>query len=310
MADKKLILQKLLILVVAMFVLDRAVGALLEHFFFKKKNGFDARANYVINKVRDDVLIFGSSRASEHYSSKLLQDSLHLSVFNAGRDLSYITYHYALLEGVLKRYHPKLVVLDTRPNEFVVFKDHEDLDRLNVLLPFYDSHPEIRDVVLLRGKFEKYKLLSKVYAYNSLVLSELVELLPIARYKKDDSENGYIAKTGEWKGGKQDYTVNDEVAPVAASYYQKFIELCIANHVKLVLVYSPLYQNINVASNRNIEFVRQIAKKYQVPLINYLDDPEFNDPKYFFDGLHLNRQGSTLFSNRIAGRLRAVLNGK
>lgn len=310
MADKKLILKKLLILVIAMFVLDRAVGALLAHFFFTKKNGFDARANYIINKATDDVLIFGSSRASEHYNSTVLQDSLHVSVFNAGRDLSYILYHYALLESALKRYSPKLVVLDTRPNEFVIFKAHEDLDRLNVLLPFYDSHPEIRNIVLLRDEFEKYKLWSKMYPYNSLILSELVELLPIARYKKDDSDRGYIAKTGRWTGPKPDYTVDDKVNPVAAAYYKKFILLCKAKKIKLVLVYSPINQKLNTATNKNIAFARQTAKQYHVPLISYLDDPEFNNPAYFIDGLHLNREGSTLFSKRIAGQLRAVLNGK
>ncbi len=310
MADYKLILKRFAILLVAIFLLDWGIGAVLKHFFFTKKNGADYRTNNVINTVKADVLIFGSSKAVYHYDTKIIGDSLHLSVYNAGRDLSYIYYHYALLEAALKRYSPKLVVLDTRANEFQRFKNGEDRDRLNVLLPYYDSHPEIREVCLLRGDFERYKLLSKMYPYNSLILSELVELLPIARYKKDDSENGYIAKHGQFKGGLQPYTVNDAVDTTAARYYKKFVELCKAKNIPLVVTYSPIYQNINAAANRNVQVVMQICKENNVPVLNYLRDTTFNNPAYFYDALHLNREGSVIYSSMVAGRLKQFLTHK
>jgi hypothetical protein len=309
MADKKLILRKLLILLILMFVLDMAIGAVLKHFFFAKKSGFDSRANYVINQTKADVLIFGSSKASEHYNPTLLRDSLKLSVYNAGRDLSYIYYHYALLEAVLKRYTPKLIILDTRPDEFKKFEFGEDRDRLNVLLPYYDSHPEIRDVCLLRSKFERYKLLSKMYPYNSLILQELVELLPIAKYQKDDSDNGYIVKHGEWKGPKRPYNVNDEIDTLSASYFKKFVEKCKEKKIELIVTYSPLYQSIDAEKNRNINYAYQVCKQNNVPVFNYLNDTTYNNPKLFYDDLHLNQGGSIVFSNSMVGKIREVLKG-
>jgi hypothetical protein len=308
MSDKKLIFIKLLILLALLFVLDRGIGALLEHFFFTKKSGFDARANYVINKTNADVLIFGSSKAAEHYNSRLLQDSLHLSVYNAGRDLSYIYYHYAILEAALKRYTPKLVILDTRPNEFEVFPGHEDLDRLNVLLPYYDTHPELRDIILMRSTLERYKLLSKMYPYNSLILQELIELLPLERYKKDDSELGYIGKTGQWNKPKPPYVVDDAIDTAAAAFYKKFVELCKAKHVKLMVTFSPLYQNIDAERNKNVACIQRICKANNIPVFSYLHDAEFSNVDYFFNDLHLNRKGSTIFSNRIVPQIRQVLN--
>lgn len=290
-----------------MFLLDWGVGAVLRHFYFTKKNGADYRTNNVINKTKADVLIFGSSKAVYHYDTKIIGDSLHMSVYNAGRDLSYIYYHYALLEAVLKRYSPKLVVLDTRANEFQQFKYNEDRDRINVLLPYYDSHPELREVCLLRGPFERYKLLSKMYPYNSLILNELVELLPIARYKKDDSQDGYIAKYGQFKGGLQPYTVNDAVDSTAALYYKKFVELCKARNVPLVVVYSPIYQDINSAANRNVQYVMQVCKDNNVPVLNYLRDTTFaSKPQYFYDALHLNREGSVVYSSIIGEKLKQL----
>jgi hypothetical protein len=307
MADYKLILKRFAILAVVMFLLDWGVGAVLRHFYFTKKNGADYRTNNVINKTKADVLIFGSSKAVYHYDTKIIGDSLHMSVYNAGRDLSYIYYHYALLEAALKRYSPKLVVLDTRANEFQQFKYNEDRDRINVLLPYYDSHPELREVCLLRGPFERYKLLSKMYPYNSLILNELVELLPIARYKKDDSQDGYIAKYGQFKGGLQPYTVNDAVDSTATLYYKNFVELCKAKKVPLVVVYSPIYQDINSAANRNVQYVMQVCKDNNVPVLNYLRDTTFaNKPQYFYDALHLNKQGSVVYSSIIGGKLKQL----
>jgi hypothetical protein len=310
MADYKLILKRFTILLVAIVLLDWGIGAVLKHFYFTKKNGADYRTNYVINSVKDDVLIFGSSKAVYHYDTKIISDSLQLSVYNAGRDLSYIYYHYALLEAALKRYSPKLVVLDTRANELYKFKNGEDRDRLNVLLPYYDSHPELREICQLRGPFERYKLLSKMYPYNSLILSELVELLPIARYKKDDSQKGYIAKHGQFKKGLQPYTVNDAIDSTAARYYKKFVELCKAKNVPLVVIYSPIYQTINSAANRNVQYVMQVCKDNNVPVLNYLRDSTFNKPGYFYDALHLNRQGSVVYSGMVAGELKQFLNHK
>lgn len=307
MADYKLILKRFAILAVVMFLLDWGLGAVLKHFYFTKKSGADYRTNNVINKTKVDVLIFGSSKAVYHYDTKIIGDSLHLTVYNAGRDLSYIYYHYALLEAALKRYSPKLIVLDTRANEFQEFKYGEDRDRINVLLPYYDSHPELHQVCLLRGPFERYKLLSRMYPYNSLILNELVELLPIARYKKDDSQDGYIAKYGQLKGGLQAYTVNDAVDSTAALYYKKFVELCKAKKVPLVVTYSPIYQDIHADANRNVQYVLQVCKDNNVPVLNYLRDTTFaGKPQYFYDALHLNKQGSVVYSSIIGGKLRQL----
>lgn len=310
MSDKKLIIRRIILLIVIMFVLDQGIGAVLRHFFYAKRNGFDYRENVVINKTHADVLVFGSSRATYHYDTRLLQDSLHLSFYNAGRDLSYILYHYALLKCVLERYSPKLVILDTRPNEFETFKYGENYDRLNVLLPFYFDHPEIREICHLRSRFERVKLLSAMYPYNSLILPELIELLPIAKYKKDDSDNGYIGKSGEWVGPKPEYGVEDNIDSVSVIYYRKFIQTCKEKHIKLMIAYSPLYQRIDSQHNRMVALVKQICKENNLPLINYLDNKEFDNPHYFFDGLHLNHTGADLYSTRIVPQIRQVLNEK
>ena len=59
-----------------------------------------------------DVLILGPSTANHHYDCRILEDSLGMSCFNAGRDGQNIIYDAMVLEGFLTRCTPKLVVVD------------------------------------------------------------------------------------------------------------------------------------------------------------------------------------------------------
>lgn len=49
----------------------------------------------------------------------------------------------------LSRYTPKLVVLDLNPEEMYYRELH--YDRLNVLAPYYQDYPEVRDIYYLKG---------------------------------------------------------------------------------------------------------------------------------------------------------------
>src|ERR1700750_706899 len=136
MSDKITILKKISLFIVLMVVLDWSIGYLLKKEYYSQKSGWDFRTTYVIDSVKSDVLILGSSRALHHYDPNIIQDSLHMTAYNGGRDGCEMFYDYGVLTSALKRYHPKLVVLDMRPSEFE--KDQDGYDRLNMLLPYYD----------------------------------------------------------------------------------------------------------------------------------------------------------------------------
>ena len=94
---------------------------------------------------------------------------MKLSFYNAGRDGNFMFYHLAVLKGVLNRYSPKIVILDFVAEEFA--QNQYSYDRLSSLLPYYKSHPEMRSIINLKSKYEKIKLLSQIYPYNSLMLT-------------------------------------------------------------------------------------------------------------------------------------------
>ena len=69
--------------------------------------GGAGRNNYICDKMTDDVLIFGSSRAEHHYNAQMISDSLGVSCYNAGEGGCGIILAYGRLLMILERCTPK-----------------------------------------------------------------------------------------------------------------------------------------------------------------------------------------------------------
>ena len=76
-----------------------------------------------------------------------------------------------MLKGVLKRYSPKIIILDIVNKEFQ--KNADSYEKISPLLPYYNSHPEIRSIVQLRSRYEKHKLF--LYKEDVKKFSEALE---------------------------------------------------------------------------------------------------------------------------------------
>ena len=189
---------KLFSFLIILFVLDLVFGRLIKHFYFKQDSGVLYRTTYAMDSTRADLLIFGSSTANHQYIPEIFNEELHLSCYNTGRDGNSILYSYAILQGILKRYAPKIIILDVYDHEFM--KDQDSYDRIASLLPYYEEHPEIRSIVQLKSPFEKYKLLSKIYPYNSLLFTVAVGNADFNRDRAyGDDQSGYVPLTNTWK---------------------------------------------------------------------------------------------------------------
>lgn len=292
-------LVKFFILLFIVFIFDFFIGSALRYLYFKQQNGYQFRTTYSLEKTNADILIFGSSRANHHYNSEIFENRLKMSCYNVGRDGSSIFYHSAILKGILKRYTPKIIILDIRRWEFV--KQDINYERIASLLPYYKSHPEIRPIVELKSKYEKYKLLSNIYPYNSSIFNIL-----IGNLKKDGTTEikGYLPITETItvdpvalkKGiGISDGTIDmTEVA-----IYETFIKDCIKAGVELHIFCSPYFSE-NKKQDQSIELEKTIAEKFNIPYHDYSNEPAFlNKLPLFADYSHLNKEGAQIFTNII-----------
>ena len=187
MIVKKIILN-IVIVGVLVFVIDFSIGRTLRYFYFKETSGLHFRTTYAMEKTEADILVFGASRANHHYIPEVFKDSLEMSFYNTGRDGNGIFFQTALLKSVLKRYSPKVIILDYAGG---FEKGGEDYDRMSPLLPYYRTHEEIRSIVELKSPFERIKLLSEIYPFNSQILTIAIGNLEINKKRKPDNE-GYV----------------------------------------------------------------------------------------------------------------------
>ncbi len=296
---------KLILFLALLSFLDYTIGSILKTLYFKQKSGLNYNTTYSFLEMKEDVVIFGSSRAHRHYDPIVIGNKLNMTCYNAGRDAQSIYYYYAAHKSIIKRYTPKVYVLDINPGELYYNREY-DYGKLEVLLPYYTSDEAIREIVSLRSRFERIKLLSKIYPYNS-------DLLTIIRYNnlsRDDTK-GYVPMYGQIRKTKIDTVQTPDsrkLDPIKLYYFRALISEIIDDGITLIVVISPMYE-YPVYEEPSLATTRQILVEYEIPILNYLKDSRFLDhPELFHDVLHLNKEGSELLSVILAEDLLTVIN--
>jgi hypothetical protein len=293
-----LFFTRFLVLLATVFLLDLIIGSVLKKFYFQQESGLDYRSTYSIEKTTADVLIFGSSTANHDYIPEIFGKVLGMHAYNVGRDGTSVFYDYSILKMILKRYSPKIIILDFDKQEFS--KDQQSYDRLTSLLPYYKDHPEIDKIVDLKSPFEKYKLLSKIYPYNSLIFTIAVGNAEFNK-KREKDINGYVPLNDVWGFPIKDGSTftNYEADSNKVRAYACFIRNCVKAKVELYVVCSPVFVKPNYVNN-SVILGKEIADKYNVKFFDYSKDSSLlNRPELFFDLAHLNDEGAKVYSKMV-----------
>lgn len=294
------LLFKTLVFLFIFFLLDFAIGSILTRLYSKQKPGEIYRITYSLDSTKQDILIFGSSTANHHYIPEIFKKRMNLSCYNTGKDNQMILYNYAILKGVLERYSPKIVILDFNRGEFKA--DEQSYDRLSSLIPYYKSHPEIRKIIELRSPYEKYKMFSQIYPYNSLIFTIFMGATFSHEERKHVNEqNGYIPLT---KSCYTRLTVDTSYGTSLLdsnkiNAFKSFVKDCRNANVKLFVVLSPLLIKY-LHGDPSVNVAMKIAKKYNVPVFSFINDPLFHNHLLFADdGTHLNDRGAKIFTSQV-----------
>jgi hypothetical protein len=283
-----------------LFFLDYVIGGILRHLYFKQDSGYLYRTTYAMDSTKADILIFGSSTANHHYYPPVFEKRMNMTVYNTGRDGNTVFYNYAVLESILKRYFPKIAILNFDIGEFQ--KERQSYDRLSSLLPYFDQHPHIRRIIELRGPYEKYKLLSKIYPFNSLIFSIGIGNTDYNRNREYiEDQQGYVPLMNQWNQHLHIDTSNlkYELDSNKINMLTNFIKDCINSNIKLYIFISPRFIKY-YGQDQSVEIASKIAKEFDVPFYDYSKDAFFwNHPNLFDDQTHLNDSGARVFSNKV-----------
>ena len=260
---------------------------------------------YTMWKVNSDVIIMGASEANHSYIPSLLEEKLGMTVYNCGKNGCRFYYQHAMINGILDRYNPKLIIWSISPNELCT-PTEEDRGNLSKLNPFYYEKEFVNKALRTKSPFEPIKLLSNSYSFNSKLfyylnyiyisdeISEYGGYEPL--YKKQKNLNIVEA---EWNGN-YDSTIND--------VFNKTIERCINQNVPVIFVFTPRFERENHDELESYKKLKQSVNMYKIPIIEDLYHIDVLMKKeYFKDNAHLNHDGAIIFNNLLVEKLDSLL---
>ncbi len=299
--------KKLLILLVIMFVVDRVVGSIIEYYFTHEPMGDAATFSHAINDPKEDILIYGSSRAVHTYDTKVFTDTLGLSCFNCGREATNVIYHSAILPSAISGEHkPKVIILDLTTKEIAWHSGAYGADILaGMILPYVVTNEHFARLAEEAFPDELYKAkISKLYAYNSQILSV------IRNYSRrhNDNINGYQPLHGsKLNHDPEESTSNrDKIDEYSKEKLEYFVKSITDKKIPLIVIISPMY-SLPFKDNESVRVCKQILARYNIQVWDYASDPKYVKRENFYDAVHMNTKGAEMFSTEIASRIKQLV---
>jgi hypothetical protein len=304
-------LGKLALFLLLLIAVDFSLGKVIDHFFSKTLYGENwSKENWLLSRPYD-VVCFGSSRTYRHYIPAIMQDSLDMTVFNAGANGQYIYYAYALEQLMLERYTPRVVILDLLPNYVTRAESaEEELGRMSSLAPYAD-HPVVADLLTGGQLNEKIKLRSRLYRYNSRLLSLASNYFS----GPGATDNGfvYIGKTKF----RALHEFPDDLEPHPAALFdpqrievlKKFIRSAQEKKAVVILAFSPTVRPLSPKIEEILAFYESLAAEMHTPFIKITsaDYTQFYDQSLYSDLIHMNELGGRAFTPIFITELKKLL---
>jgi hypothetical protein len=287
------------VLIVIVFIIDRSVGSIIEHYHKKEKQGDSSVTTYALTKLSEDVIIFGSSRAAHHYVPTIIREKTNMTAFNVGRDGMSLSYYTALLKGILAHHHPKVVILDLNLNDFQL-KENKKSAMVASLLPYVVDNPGIGNLIKEKEPIEYWKAnISKLYRYNSLPASIAQHNMGIGQ----KNYNGYEPLKGnKLKSITDTIEINNDYREDAGlvKSFEEFVTILKNKRIPLYVIISPSSKKRKFNSKATAS---RILAKHGSKLYDYSKFSGENRVKLFYDATHMNDQGARTFTQVIVDDL-------
>jgi hypothetical protein len=287
----KTFLVKLLLFIVLFFAADFLLGNIIGNLHLNSKNIEINKMNYgFINYENDDILIFGASEVAHSFISNKVVTETGLSSYNFAQDGSGILFQYPLLETVLEKHSPKVIIISSRQI------GETGNDYINGLLPYNKNNKHVKQI--LEDNYSRLwiKRAFQGYIYNS-------KFIAIFNAKKDNAR-GYLPLTPKKYGKvkKVDYLelpagTEHEISIETKSYFSKFLEKAVASGANVYVYVPPALEIVNESY---LNTVKSLTEEAGATLMDFSSDHSFlNNPELFNDTVHLNHNGAEILTDKI-----------
>ena len=305
MKDIRKTINGIIIFGALMAGIDMAVGMIGEWMVRKQPDfgGNITKDNYRMNRLVGDIVFVGSSRTAHHYAIPVLQDSLDLvcttphTAFNAGRGGLFFDNTCCVIESLLERCTPSLIVMEATDESWTT----EIIQTLNLCRWSYKSNKVYREYVERQGWKEQLLCHINMYRFNGSFYKFLSNIL-----KPGQEYDGYEPLTGEMKvmPEEKDTALADvTISDYSLENFHRVLSKCRDKGCKIVVAASPRFGH--KAEN---ERTAAVCAEYGVPYIDMESDAYFNEnPQLFRDAGHLNDNGARIYTSMFFTQLKPYL---
>lgn len=300
----KRFVKKVFIYCLVLFAFAFCVDYHISHYLrYNKSREFKAWGDLYNQQLSSEVVINGSSRAWLQYNPIVLDTILNTSSFNLGIDGSGINRQILKYYVYCKRQNtlPKLIIQNL---EFATMAQTAGYEREQFFPMFIFDRKSMEQFSRFENFsfFEKYLPCYRYIGYPQLAQSAfwLNHL-----YYGDSLVKGYYGRNITWDGTEYNKIENIDYSqdPVALKMFDGFLNDVTGKGTKVLFVYAPIYIGVTkkIADIKSMnEMYDTLAKKYNIPILDYSYNSICYDTAYFYNATHMNKKGSELFSVKLA----------
>lgn len=260
----------------------------------------DKRLEYIVNgKMNKDIIVAGSSRGARDIIASQIEDSTGYSTYNLCYGGSNVDFHEFILRTLYKFNNPpKILLLAVDDPHELAYLDYPRFrgDRLYPLVKYSHIWKELAKreakdrlfssiLILKRLNKSNFDLCQKRFTSLDTIISCGSMPITIQSHKEDWN---YISS-------ERIYPYDEEV-PEKIKAFQNIIEDCKKHNIKLIVIFPPNYQTHSKSFEMRI---RQLSDGGVFFYIYDMTNPIYRDKNFFYDKIHLRRNGAIIFTNEI-----------
>ena len=294
----------------AVVVLDWAIGKAMDAMLPQISNQGDTGKTYfALNEVNTPVVIVGSSRAAHHFVTQMVEDSLGMPAYNVGRDGCFFSYNCCVINSILDRYSPSLIIWETSKDDLF----GGGSDPLENLYPYYHKNRWVTATIKSELPWtERVRLSSKVYRYNSVIHRVVMRYMGRASFV-DGTEKGYLPlppkRLLEPLELSSESWEPEEVDEAKVERFRSILCRAQDKGVKMIVVDSPKFIESS-GPCASADIMRRLCEEYKMKFFDNTQMRYFLErPELFNDATHLNDDGAKayteMFLEEIAGSVEA-----
>jgi len=255
--------------------------------------------------MRHNVIIVGNSRALAQYNPEVIDAVLGCDSYNMGIGGHRINRQIIRYDAYRRH--------NTKPKAII---QNIDFTTLGLTVGFQKEHyfpyfddKELVDAVSEYEKFgfaEKHLPLARYMGQKYLILEGFGINRPQAVLSK-----GHAGRDWPWDGTElaKIKTLHFATDQKSLRAFTNYLEKAVSEDIRVIFVYAPIYYGAtekfpDIADM--YELYGEMARKYKIPVLDYMHDPLCYSTNYFYNAMHLNKTGADLFSAKLADDIKTL----